>query len=313
MVRTKPDSKQQGSHMLWRQCGVWTCLSALVAGWLLLGMALPGVAQQRPRGSGAEATASTAGNGYVGAPPVARHQFVVGEKLVYGVRVTVPSLGLRDAPVARFSTEVAERGTFYGREGLRLLVRAETIGFVKATLFDLDDRFVTYLDPMTRLPYRAEADLKEGKRVERTVIVFDQSKRTAEINSRHLVKLTGDTYDLAGLLWTVRNLDFEKPTTVKLSALSERSGTIVTVEVELLARETIEVAGQPTPVVQLALRPLDSDGKPSDERKLRMWITDDANRYVVRITGGNELGEFRAELVRFPNQGQTVTSQEQEK
>lgn len=93
MVRTKPDSKQQGSHMLWRQCGVWTCLSALVAGWLLLGMALPSVAQQRPRGSGAEATASTAGNGYVGAPPVARHQFVVGEKLVYGVRVTVPSLG----------------------------------------------------------------------------------------------------------------------------------------------------------------------------------------------------------------------------
>lgn len=282
-------------------CGVWTGILLLV-GWSWV-TDVSGAAQQRPRVVGPGE--SPAGNGRVVVPPAARHKFVVGEKLVYGVRVTVPSLGLRDAPVARFSTEVVEQGMFHGREGLRLLVRAETIGFVKATLFDLDDRFVTYLDPVTRLPYRAEADLKEG-RVERTVTVFDQSGRTAQVNGSRSVKLNGDTYDLAGLLWTTRNLDFEGPATVRLSALNERNGTLVTVEIERLGRETLEVDGQTVPVVQLALRPLDANGKPSDERRIRLWITDDAYRYAVRITGGNEIGEFKAELSRFPSRSDTL-------
>ncbi len=300
MVRMKVDGQSGQSYCRRMQYGTWVGM-LLVVSWAWLVTDWSGVAQQRPRVVGPGE--SPAGNGRVVAPPAARHKFVVGEKLVYGVRVTVPSVGLRDAPVARFSTEVVEQGTFHGREGLRLLVRAETIGFVKATLFDLDDRFVTYLDPVTRLPYRAEADLKEGRRVERTVTVFDQSGRTAQVNGSRLVKLSGDTYDLAGLLWTTRNLDFEGPKTVRLSVLNERNSTLVTVEIERLGRETLEIAGQTVPVVQFALRPLDASGQPSDERRIRLWITDDANRYAVRITGGNELGEFKAELSRFPSRG----------
>jgi len=302
MVRTKVDGHSEHRRCFRLLCRMWTGILLLV-GWSWVA-GVSAAAQQRPRVVGPGE--SSAANGRVVALPVARHKFVVGEKLVYGVRVTVPSLGLRDAPVARFSTEVVEQGMFHGREGLRLLVRAETIGFVKATLFDLDDRFVTYLDPVTRLPYRAEADLKEGGRVERTVTVFDQSGRTAQVNGGRLIKLSGDTYDLAGLLWTTRNLDFEGPTTIRLSALNERNGTLVTVEIERLGRETLEVAGQTVPVVQLALRPLDANGKPSDERRIRLWITDDAYRYAVRITGGNEIGEFKAELSRFPSRSDTL-------
>ncbi|QUV84042.1 DUF3108 domain-containing protein [Chloracidobacterium sp. 2] len=136
--------------------------------------------------------------------------------------------------------------------------------------------------------------------------VFDQSGRTAQVNGSRSVKLNGDTYDLAGLLWTTRNLDFEGPATVRLSALNERNGTLVTVEIERLGRETLEVDGQTVPVVQLALRPLDANGKPSDERRIRLWITDDAYRYAVRITGGNEIGEFKAELSRFPSRSDTL-------
>lgn len=300
MLRTKVDK-----HGKWQcGCGTWRVsvwMGFLVlAGWSVVA-GLSGTAQEQPRGVGPGDASAT--NGRVVVPPTARHKFVIGEKLVYSVRVTVPSLGLREAPVARFTTEVAEQGTFHGREGLRLLVRAETIGFVKATLFDLDDRFTTYLDPVTRLPYRAEADLKEGGRIERIVTMFDQAARTAQVNGVRSVKLRGETYDLAGLLWTTRNLDFEGPATVRLTALNERNGTVVVVEIERLGRETLEVAGQTIPVVQLALRPLDAEGKPSDERKIRLWITDDANRYAVRITGGNEVGEFKAELSRFPSRG----------
>lgn len=259
----------------------------------------PGAAQHRPR-IVAPAEAAPNGGGAAKASPV-RHRFLVGERLVYNVRVSAPSVGLRDAPVARFSTEVVEQGVFHGREGLRLVVRAETTGFVKATLFDLDDRFVTYLDPATRLPYRAEADIKEGGRVERTVMVFDQAKRLARINEARAVKLRGDTYDLAGLLWATRNLDFEGPATVTMFAVNDRNGEVIAVEIERLGRETLEIAGRAVQTVKLALRPTDAAGRPSDERQIRLWITDDADRYAVRISGGNELGTFRAELARFPN------------
>ncbi|MGQ9897045.1 MAG: DUF3108 domain-containing protein [Acidobacteriota bacterium] len=299
MVKTNADKHGEwaSSRRTWHVCGMWTSILMLV-GWSLV-TDLPGAAQQRPRVIGPRE--SPPATGRVVVPPAARHNFVVGEKLVYNVRVTVPSLGLNATPVARFSTEVVERGMFYGREGLRLLVRAETTGFVKTVLFDLDDRFVTYLDAITRLPYRAEANIKEGERVERTVTVFDQAGRTAQINGVRSVKLSDDTYDFAGLLWTTRNLDFEGPPKVRLSALNERNGTVVTVEIERLGCETIEVAGQAVSTVQLALRPLDARGKPSDERKIRLWITDDADRYAVRITGGNDAGEFKAELARFPS------------
>ncbi|MCS7078507.1 MAG: DUF3108 domain-containing protein [Chloracidobacterium sp.] len=258
-----------------------------------------GAAQQRPRIVVSPVETATNGSGVKAAP--ARHRFIVGERLTYSVRVSAPSVGLRDAPVARFSTEVAEQGVFYGREGLRLVVRAETTGFVKATLFDLDDRFVTYLDPTTRLPYRAEADIREGARIERTVTVFDQAKRLARINDERIVKLKGDAYDLAGLLWATRNLDFTGPATVTMLAVNDRNGQVITVEIERVGRETLDIAGRTVPTVKLALRPLDAAGKPSDERKIRLWITDDTDRYAVRISGGNELGEFCAELTRFPS------------
>ncbi|OYT69519.1 MAG: hypothetical protein CFK52_13550 [Chloracidobacterium sp. CP2_5A] len=267
-----------------------------------LGSPWPGglsLAQQRPRVvAPADAPAN---NGGAALASAARHRLVVGERLVYSVRVNAPSFGLRDAPVARFSMEVVERGQFYGREGLRLVARAETTGLIKATLFDLDDRFVTYLDPATRLPYRAEADIKEGGRAERIVTVFDQAKRLARINDERQVKLAGDTYDLAGLLWATRNLDFEGPTTITLLAINDRDGKLIHVEIERLGRETLEIAGRSVTTVKLALRPAHSSGKPSDERNIRIWITDDADRYAVRLSGGNEIGEFRAELSRFPS------------
>ncbi|MFQ3582468.1 MAG: DUF3108 domain-containing protein [Chloracidobacterium sp.] len=295
MVKWSAGAQEKRSR--WRG-GRLTAVFAMLLG--LVGSVPFGMAQQRPRVVGPVDTAANGGSSV--APVVARHKFIVGEKLVYGVRVNVPSLGLRDAPVAKFSTEIVERGQFHGREGLRLVVRAETTGFVKATLFDLDDRFVTYLDPATRLPYRAEADIKEGGRVERTVTVFDQVKRTAQLSDGRLIRLKSDVYDLAGLLWTTRNLDFDGAAKTVLSALNDRNGAVIMVEIERLGRETLRVAGQEVPVVQLALRPVDATGKPSDERKIRLWITDDAQRYAVRITGGNEMGEFKAELSRFPNQ-----------
>ncbi len=289
-------------YLMWnrrRQAVNTVCLLALLAGslWWTNG---PGVARQRPRVV-SPAEAATSGSVPVAKAAPVRHQLLVGERLTYSVRVTAPSIGLRDAPVARFSTEIAEQGTFYGREGLRLVVRAETTGFVKAALFDLDDRFVTYLDPVTRLPYRAESDIKEGARVERTVTVFDQAKRLARINDMRTVKLQGDTYDLAGLLWATRNLDFEGRAVETLFAINDRNGDVIAVEVERLGRETLDIAGRTVRTVKLALRPTDANGWPSDERRIRLWITDDTDRYAVRISGGNEIGEFRAELTRFPN------------
>lgn len=259
-------------------------------------------AQQRISGETAAVAPRAADTG--GTSPAAhaeRHRFKVGEKLVYSVKITSATLGLDNGSVARLTTEVVGKGQYHGREGYHLVVKAQTVGLIKA-LFDLDDRFTTYLDAATRLPYRTEREIKESGRVESGATTFDQAKRQALIDDARTVELKGESHDLAGMLWAVRNLDLTGDRMWRISGLDDRSGKPFTVEVERLQAATQTVAGKSLEAFELAVRPLDKEGRPSDDLKLRIWITNDAQRYPALITGARAGTQLRAELTRTPEE-----------
>lgn len=275
--------------------------TALLAVLVSVGFALTVPAQKTQKGKPAPATVKSVEATFAVSPAanVERHKFAIGEKLVYSVKANLPALGLENSNVARFSTEIVERGDLHGREGYRLLVKAETVGATRF-LFELNDRFTTFLDAKSRLPYRAEYDIKQGPEERTSLVTFDQTKRVAQYGANRTAALKGDTYDAAGLLWATRNLDFNDKTVVRLTCLDDRNGRLIPIEIERLGVEKLTIAGREVEAVQFALRLADSSGKVNDDKKIRLWFTNDAKRYAVLITASPGFGDVRAELTRFP-------------
>lgn len=221
------------------------------------------------------------------------HHLTVGEKLSYIVK-------LNDVSAARLMLEVAAKGTFHDQEGYQVTTKVETIGLIRKTMIEVNDLFTTYLDPKTRLPYRAERDIQEGQRTENGVVVFDHSKLKAEIDGKTTVTLKKPTFDLPGLMWAIRNLNFKGGKTQKLNGLDTRAGKLFLVEVEQLGTEKLTIGGEELEAVHLAVRPQDKAGKPSDTMQIRMWISNDHKRLPLLMKATPPFGEIRAELAALP-------------
>jgi hypothetical protein len=278
--------------------------TALMAVLVSVGFGLTVPAQKGQKGKPTTAAAAKSVEAAFAVSPAAnveRHKFTIGEKLVYTVKANLPALGLDNSTVARFSTEVVERGDLHGREGYRLLVKAETVGATRF-LFELNDRFTTFLDAKSRLPYRAEYDIKQGPEERNSLVTFDQTKRQVQYGDKQTATLKGDTYDAAGLLWATRNLDFNDDKVARLTCFDDRNGRLIPIEIERLGVEKLTIAGREVEAVQFALRLADNSGKVNDDKKIRLWFTNDAKRYAVLITASPGFGDVRAELTRFPSE-----------
>src|SRR5205807_2767638 len=120
-----------------------------------------GVRRHAPRGLGktlaaalaslficAAALAQTSGD--VGASPFNPAPYRVGEHLTYTVSFS------NFTTAAHVELLIASRGQLYGREGVELHAHVETLGVVSAALYSLNNNYVTFVDPSTGLPYRAQ-------------------------------------------------------------------------------------------------------------------------------------------------------------
>ncbi len=233
----------------------------------------------------------------VPAKPGAFHPLTVGERLGFSVKYN-------NLVAARILLTVVGQGEHFGREGIQVSTRFETVGLVRATLLSATDKFVTYLDPTTRLPYRAERDIKEGQKVESGVTLFDQTKGTAVIEDQKEIRLDQPTHDLYGLLWTFRNLDFKAGKIQRLVAIEPKSGKLYRIELEQLGTEKQLLGEKEIETVRFAIRSEDKSGKMTDDLKVRLWVTNDAKRYPVLLTATPPFGAVRVELTKYPGKAE---------
>lgn len=216
------------------------------------------------------------------------HQLNVGEKLNYVVK-------WNNVSAARFSLEVAGKGTYHGQEGYELVTRVETIGNIKK-LIEVNDIFTTFLDAKTRLTYRLNRDIKEGPKVDKGTTIFDQAKLQVVVDDQKTYKIEKQTFDVPGLMWAIRNLDFSGPKVQKLNGFDGQAGKPVALEVERLEKETLNVGGKEIETYKLAIRTKNKTGAYSDDMQIRMWIGADAKRIPVQMAAVPPFGEIRAEL-----------------
>jgi hypothetical protein len=225
--------------------------------------------------------------GDVSSSPFNDAPYRVGEHLTYTVAFSnFPTA----APVELLDVG---RGQFYGREGVELHAHVETIGVVSAALYALDNTYVTFVDPATGLPYRAQQVIREAARVADVTRDYGAPLGdTAMPSTQTAGGAAPGTYDLLAALYRLRALPLA-PGAVYTLAVQNGDG-VYNVEVRVTGREMVKtnVGSSNAVVAQVRVRGNDQ----ADAYRVRAYFTDDERHVPVLITARHPAGEIRVEL-----------------
>ena len=222
----------------------------------------------------------------VNASPFSQAPYAVGERLTYTVAFS------NFPTAAHVEMQVTERGPLYGRDGVELRARVETIGVVSAALYALNNSYATFVDPATGLPYRAQQSIRQGGRVENVTQDYNTPLGDSALPPGRLVPIEQGTFDFLSALYRVRALPLAQGA---VYALAVKNGTtIYDAEVRVTGREMLKtnVGSSNAIVAQVRVR----GNKEADDYRLHLYFTDDERRVPLLITARHRAGEVRVEL-----------------
>ncbi len=214
--------------------------------------------------------------------------FKIGELLNYQVY-----LGSGNQVVGAISLNVVSRGRYFNRDGLQFVATAQT---GPAAVFVVRDRFTSYVDPETLLPFRTELNFSEGRYRKTQSYNVDQDRGAATTdNNRERVDIPVGTHDLLSALYAIRTFDLtiQKLNAISIMAVSHPR----TLTVKSTRRETLDLGGQKIPSIMVTLT---TDDPRPDKLQIRIWFGDDSRRLPLRIAAVTDLGSVRADLVIVP-------------
>lgn len=212
--------------------------------------------------------------------------FVPGERLSYDV-------SWADFIVAaELTIETDQRRTFDGIEGFRVSAQAKTVGLVNG-LMKINDVYESFINAATLQPFRAEKRSRHGKKQTQSSVTLDQEKRTAQLDGARPLELTGETYDLAALIFAIRGMDLTIGKARTLNVIED--GKLYTIKLQPEAREKVTTPAGTYDTVKIATSRI--KGRENDKLyNLRIHITTDPARLPVLITAEPSWGAVRVEL-----------------
>ncbi len=134
-------------------------------------------------------------------PSIEDWPFTIGEQLNYQV-----FLGGSNTPVGLATFQVRARSRYFDRDGLYLMVTAETTGAV-ARLFVAKDTIESYVDPKSLLPYRTVLNLAEGKRRLNQTLTVNQDRGNATTDKGQRIEIPVGTHDYLSFFYVVRTFN----------------------------------------------------------------------------------------------------------
>jgi Protein of unknown function (DUF3108) len=217
--------------------------------------------------------------------PFSPAPYRVGERLTYNISF---SNFISAAHVELF---VASHGTFFGRDSIQLKGHVETSGVVNAAIFAVNNDYITYVDPVTGLPFRSEQTIREASRTTETSADFNQPVGTAAIPSKSMGEVPG-IYDFLSAIYRLRALPLSKGSTYALSVRNE--GQNYQIEIRITGQEVIKTnVGSFNAIVSQVRVKNESLGS---SYGLKAYFSDDQRHVPVLVITRLSAGEIRAEL-----------------
>lgn len=215
--------------------------------------------------------------------------FVVGEKLNYEASWSSFIVA------GELTLETKERGNFDGVDGFHITAQAQSVGLVSVLGYKVKDTYESFIDASTLKPFRAEKRTRHKSKTDQASVRIDHERGVAEFDNGKTLDVPPDTYDLAGLIYAIRAMDFTSGKPKTFTLLEDEK--LYPLSIEPGKKEKLELKSGKYQVISISTKAI---GKRSeDPYNLRIYITDDERRLPVLITASPSWGEVRVELTSF--------------
>jgi len=186
--------------------------------------------------------------------------------------------------------------------------KGKTTGAIKL-FFKVKDRYESYFDKETNLPYKFVRDIDEGGHTKNLEIEFDQKAQKAYINNIKKDKQTVEdtqpnVQDMVSAFYYLRNNyntdDIKEGDEVNLNMFFDSEN--YNFKLKFLGRETIKISlnGTKVKVKTLKFRPYVMAGRVFKEKEsLTLWVSADKNKIPLRIKADLAIGYLKADLEEF--------------
>ena len=191
-----------------------------------------------------------------------------------------------------------------GKQVYHVVGKGWTTGAIK-WFFKVEDRYESYFDKSTILPYKFIRNINEGGHKKNIEIDFDQENKKALVyNKKYDTKKTINTktnvQDMVSTFYYLRNkLDSNTLTEgdeIKLDMFFDEEN--YGFKLKFLGKENLDTSfGK---VETLMFRPYVMAGRVfKEEESLTLWVSNDKNKIPLRIKADLAVGSLRADLEAF--------------
>lgn len=195
-----------------------------------------------------------------------------------------------------------------GKPVFHVVGKGWTTGAIK-WFFKVKDRYESYFDKETGVPYKFIRKIDEGGHTKDIEIKFDHKNQIAEIYNKKKKKTKTiateqDVQDMVSMYYHLRN-------SIDVSSLKEGDEIETNMffdaenygfKLKYLGRETIKVYvnGNNVKVKAIKFRPYVMAGRVfKEEESLTLWVSADKNKIPLKIKADLSVGSLRADLVAF--------------
>lgn len=192
-----------------------------------------------------------------------------------------------------------------GRDVYHVVGKGVTTGAIK-WFFKVKDRYETYFDTESGLPYKFIRKINEGGHIKDKEITFDHVTNKAVVNNKKrkttkTIDINKNVQDMVSAFYYLRNnYDTNKikvGDVVKLDMFFDEEN--YPFRLKFLGKETIKanVNGNSIKVKTLKFRPYVMAGRVfKEEESLTLWVSADKNKIPLKIKADLAVGSLRADL-----------------
>ncbi len=175
-------------------------------------------------------------------------------------------------------------------------------------IYRVRDRYETFIDTGTLLPYKFVRHVEEGDYRKDEVVTFDRESRTAT-SKAGVFKVPGCVQDVLSEVYMARNMDFD----------SYKKGDLIPFDLFLddevhsmyiryLGKEIIKSRYGKFRCIKF--KPLLLKGTLFEGgEKMTVWVTDDKNRLPIRVESPITVGSVKVDMMLYRNLRHPLTSQ----
>lgn len=175
-------------------------------------------------------------------------------------------------------------------------------------IYRVRDRYETYIDTGTLLPYRFVRHVEEGDYRKDEIVTFDRAANTAT-SKAGTFKVPGCVQDVLSEVYMARNINFnnyKKGDLIPFDLFLDDE--VFNMYIRYLGKEVIKTRYGKFRCIKF--KPLLLKGTIFEGgEKMTVWVTDDANRLPIRIESPITVGSIKVDMMLYRNLRHPLSSQ----